>query len=91
VAGKANSSKARRDTAISEPVSSNEKIARLLAVLATKEIQQAAERVTLLRAVGFTVQEVASILGMSENHVSVATHLGRKRNKPKKKETDKKK
>ena len=59
-------------------------IARLLGVLATKDIEQIPERVTLLRAVGFSVPEVASILGITENHVRVATHAGRKRRRRKK-------
>jgi DNA-directed RNA polymerase specialized sigma24 family protein len=49
--------------------------------LATKDMEQVNERVTLLRAVGFTVSEVASILGITENNVRVATHLGRKKNR----------
>ena len=89
MAAQAKSGKSHKETQAIDSVSSNEKIARLLAVIATKDIQQAPERVTLLRAIGFTVPEVASILGMSENHVSVATHLGR--NKAKRKESQKKK
>jgi DNA-directed RNA polymerase specialized sigma24 family protein len=67
-----------------EPVSADEKIARLLGILATKDIEQIGERVTLLRAVGFGVSEVASILGMTENNVRVATHHGRKKRRRKK-------
>jgi len=35
--------------------------------------------VPLLRGVGFTVTEVADMLGMQENHVRVADHHGRKK------------
>ena len=62
----------KRSAAPAEPVSAHDKIARLLGVLATKDLQQVPERVVLLRAVGFEVSEVASILGMTENHVRVA-------------------
>ena len=62
-----------------EPVSSEEKIARLLGLIAIKDLEQKTEQVTLLRAVGFEVSEVASMLGMSENHVNVAAHHGRKK------------
>jgi DNA-directed RNA polymerase specialized sigma24 family protein len=55
----------------------------LLGVLATKDLEQVPERVVLLRAVGFEVSEVASILGMTENHVRVAAHQGRKKQKRK--------
>ena len=71
----------KRSAAPAEPVSAHDKIARLLGVLATKDLQQVPERVVLLRAVGFEVSEVASILGMTENHVRVAAHQGRKKQK----------
>jgi len=74
-----------RDTrTTTETVSPDEKIARLLGILATKDIEQVNERVTLLRAVGFSVSEVASLLGITENNVRVATHHGRKRHRGRK-------
>jgi hypothetical protein len=42
------------------------------------EYRQYAEQVMLLRAVGFEVSDVAAMLGMTENHVNVAAHHGRK-------------
>ena len=36
-------------------------------------------QVPLLRAVGFEVSEVAAMLGITENHVKVADHHGRKK------------
>ena len=62
-----------------EPVSSEEKIARLLGLLLVKEMESKTEQVTLLRSVGFAVSEVATMLGISENHVNVAAHHGRKK------------
>lgn len=62
-----------------EPISSEEKIARLLGILATKDMENRIDQVTLLRGVGFDVADVASLLGISENHVMVAAHAGRKR------------
>ena len=56
-----------------------EKIACLLGVLATKDLEQIVDRVMLLRRAGFTVREVASMLGITENHVMVATHHGKKK------------
>lgn len=67
-----------------EPVSSQEKIARLLGIIAIKDVEQLTDRVTMLRAVGFEVAEVASMLGITENHVNVAAHHGRKKRKGKK-------
>ena len=66
------------------PVSAHEKIARLLGIIAIKEMDDLKDRVTLLRTVGFEVSEVASMLGITENHVRVATHHGRKKQKAKK-------
>lgn len=84
MAAKEKSRKARKNGKTTEPVSADEKIARLLGVLATKDIEQLPDRVTLLRGVGFGVPEVASMLGMTENHVRVATHHGRKKHRGKK-------
>jgi DNA-directed RNA polymerase specialized sigma24 family protein len=77
-------SKAREERRTTELVSADEKIARLLGILATKDIAQIGERVTLLRAVGFSVPEVAGILGMTENNVRVASHHGRNKRRGRK-------
>jgi len=56
-------------------------------MLLVKDIEQKTEQVTLLRSIGFEVGEVAAMLGMTENHVNVAAHHGRKnlgKKKPKK-------
>jgi hypothetical protein len=84
VAAKGKTDKARKERTTTEVVSADEKIARLLGILATKDIEQISERVTLLRAVGFSVSEVAGILGMTENHVSVAAHHGPTKHKGRK-------
>jgi hypothetical protein len=62
-------------------ISSEEKIARLLALLLVKDIKKKTDAVPMLRRVGFEVSEVARLLGMTENHVKVADHLGRKKNR----------
>lgn len=67
-----------RDTSAGA-VPPDEKVARLLGVIATKDLADVNDRVALLRAVGFWVPEVASMLGITENHVRVATHYGRKK------------
>jgi hypothetical protein len=79
VAAKAKNAKAGKESRTTEPIPADEKIARLLGILATKDIEQVSDRVTLLRAVGFSVPDVAGILGLTENHVRVASHLGRKK------------
>jgi DNA-directed RNA polymerase specialized sigma24 family protein len=84
VAAKGKSGRGRTERTTTEIVSADEKIARLLGILATKDMEQISDRVTLLRAVGFSVSEVASILGMTENNVRVATHHGRKKRRGKK-------
>lgn len=84
MAAKGKGGKNRKERNVSEPVSADEKIARLLGILATKDMEQVNKRVTVLRAVGFNVSEVASLLGMTENNVRVATHLGRKKHRGKK-------
>jgi DNA-directed RNA polymerase specialized sigma24 family protein len=67
--------------AASRRVPADEKIARLLGMLLVKDIKKKTDQVPTLRSVGFTVGEVAEMLGMTENHVKVADHLGRKKRK----------
>lgn len=71
----ANSSQAEPKT------SSEEKIARLLALMFVKDIKKKTDQVPVLRSVGFQISEVAEMLGMTENHVRVADHHGRKKQK----------
>jgi DNA-directed RNA polymerase specialized sigma24 family protein len=81
----------KKSTHSTEPVSSEEKIARLLGMIVIKEIESKGDQATLLRSVGFDVAEVAAMLGMSENHVKVATHHGRKKRQKTPKRGSKKK
>ena len=62
-------------------ISSEEKIARLLALMFVKDIKKKTDQVPILRSVGFQISEVAEMLGMTENHVRVADHTGRKKQK----------
>lgn len=64
-----------------------ERIARLLALLATKGEPQA-NQILLLNAIGFSASEIASLLGTTSNTVSVTVYkqkTGRIRSKSKKK------
>jgi hypothetical protein len=62
-------------------ISGSDKIARVLGMLLVKEIENKTDQVPLLRSAGFEVSEIASMLRMTENHVKVADHLGRKKRK----------
>jgi DNA-directed RNA polymerase specialized sigma24 family protein len=62
-----------------ESLPSAEKIARLLGLQAIKEIENKNDKVIFLRTVGFNVSEIAQILGIVENHVSVAIYQNRKK------------
>jgi len=62
-------------------VAAEEKIARLLGLMLVKDIKRKTDQVPLLRSVGFEISEVADMLGMTENHVKVADHHGRKKRK----------
>jgi len=70
---------AKRLAKVMEPVSAEEKIARGLGLLAIRGIEQRTDQVTLLRAIGFEISEVAAMLRITENHVNVAAHHGRKK------------
>jgi hypothetical protein len=60
-------------------VAADEKIARLLGLLLTKDIKNKTDAVPMLRRAGFSVTDVANLLNMAENHVRVADHQGRKK------------
>jgi hypothetical protein len=75
------SARAEEQSGTRRRVSADEKIARLLAMLLVKDIKKKTDQVPLLRSAGFDVSEVADLLGMTENHVKVADHLGRKKRK----------
>jgi len=60
-------------------IPAEEKIARLLAMLLVKDVRKKTDAVPMLRRAGFEVAEVADMLGMTENHVKVADHHGRKK------------
>jgi len=78
--------RAKRKRAVDEAgakrVSAEEKIARLLGLLLVKDIRQQTDKVPILRRAGFEVAEVAAMLGLTENHVRVADHVGRKKLRP---------
>ena len=60
-------------------VSADEKIARLLGLLLVKDVKSKNDQVPLLRRAGFEISEVAHMLNITENHVMVADHHGRKK------------
>lgn len=64
-----------------EPPSAHDKIARLLGLLAVKDKTEPAEQVILLQGAGFQQAEIASMLGVTENNISVINY--RLRNKKK--------
>jgi DNA-directed RNA polymerase specialized sigma24 family protein len=73
--------KGKRGKTSAEPVSAQDKIARMLGILAVKDKTEAADQVVLLQGAGFEQTEIASMLGISENNISVINY--RLRNKKK--------
>lgn len=57
-----------------EPISAEEKIARLLALLATKDLAESKEKIVTLLAAGFTPAEAANLLHMNEGAVNKAIY-----------------
>lgn len=62
-----------------EMVPAMEKIARLLAILAMRDLEQKSDQVQMLQAAGFNVAEVAGLMGLTSNAVNVMAHRNRKR------------
>jgi DNA-directed RNA polymerase specialized sigma24 family protein len=73
--------KGGKTSGAAEPVSAQDKIARMLGILAVRDKTEAADQVVLLQGAGFEQAEIASMLGISENNVSVINY--RLRNKKK--------
>ena len=65
-----------------EPLSAHDKIARLLGILAVKDKTEPSEQVIILQGAGFQQAEIASMLGITENNISVINY--RLRNQKKK-------
>ena len=85
---KRNGSRAAKPAKKTEPVGAQERIARLLGLLVVKDISRRTEQVILLRSAGFEISEIAQMLGMTENHVMVPSHHGRKNRGKRKARTD---
>lgn len=71
-----------------EPVSAHDKIARMLGIIAVKDKAEPTDQVVLLQGAGFEQAEIASMLGITENNISVINY--RLRNKGKRGKTAKK-
>jgi len=76
---KRKSAAASADASGNSQVSADEKIARLLGLLLVKDVKKATDKLPVLRRAGFAVSDVAQMLNMTEGHVRVADHLGRKK------------
>jgi len=61
------------------PIAATDKVARLLALLLVRDIEQKGDRVQMLQAAGFQISEIAVLLGLSENTVSVTAYQNRKK------------
>jgi hypothetical protein len=57
------------------------RIARLLGLLLIRDVKEKGEQVLLLKAAGFEVSEIADMLGISANHVSVVAYASRRKKK----------
>lgn len=73
--------KRRNRNVAEQTIEPNEKIARLLAMLLTKEVKKDSEKIPLLRSAGFDTSQIADILGTTEGTVRVAHHRARKKKK----------
>jgi DNA-directed RNA polymerase specialized sigma24 family protein len=68
-----------------ESIGADDKVARLLALLVIKDVEDKQEQALLLNSAGFTAGEIAQILRVGDNYVHVALHRTRpKRNAVKK-------
>jgi DNA-directed RNA polymerase specialized sigma24 family protein len=68
-------------TKTAQPVSAQDKIARMLGIIAVRDKTEPADQVVLLQGAGFETAEIASMLGITENNIGVINF--RLRNKKK--------
>jgi len=68
-------------TKAAQPVSAQDKIARMLGIIAVRDKTEPADQVVLLQGAGFETAEIASMLGITENNIGVINF--RLRNKKK--------
>lgn len=74
-----------KSLATMEPVSAQEKIARLLGIIAVKDKTDPPDQVVLLQAAGFETAEIALMLGITENNINVINYRLRNKKKRRKK------
>lgn len=60
-------------------LTAHDKIARLLGILAVRDIDQKPEQIALLRSVGFEPVEVAAMVGVTPNYLDVLSYRQRKK------------
>lgn len=60
-------------------ITAQDKIARLLGILAIRGIEQKPEQIMLLRSVGFEAAEVAALVGVTPNYLDVLSYRERKK------------
>lgn len=60
-------------------LSAHDKIARMLGILAAQNLKGKHEQVSMLRSAGFEIGEVAEMLNISSNVVSVFAHEAKKK------------
>jgi len=58
------------------------RIAKLFALYLLKDVDDEGEKVTRLKAVGFSAKEIGALLNKTENNVRVTISLAKKKKKP---------
>lgn len=66
-----------------EPLRPEEKIARMLGILALQNLKGRPEQASMLRSGGFTHKEIAEMLDTSENGVSVLLYTAKQKKEKK--------
>jgi DNA-directed RNA polymerase specialized sigma24 family protein len=62
-----------------EPLAAEEKIARMLGILAVQNVRGKVEQVVLLRSGGFSIPEIAEMLDLPQNTVSVRLYTAKQK------------
>lgn len=67
--------------AAAEPLSAHDKIARLLGILAVKDVSDSADKVVMLQGAGFVSAEISSMLDITRNAIDLINFKRRRAKK----------
>jgi hypothetical protein len=79
-----------KELANPQPTSAEDRLARLIGLFVVREIKEKQDQISLLLRAGFENTDVAEMLDVSLNYVSVAIYRNKAKERPARRKTSKK-